>query len=134
MPLGSVFALRGDTGSGKTTVLREIHQAAGGALLPIKDIFDGFRGQHPLALEETFEQLVKDGFTGADIKRLAEDGKLLFANGKVKGRELRSATAYYLEAVREVRVNKERYAEAEAQARKQRPARPVIYRTADGVM
>ena len=60
----------------------------------------------------------------ADLKRLIEDGKLLFANDKVKGFDLRPATEYYLDAVREVRINRQRYAEAEAQARKQRPARP----------
>jgi SpoVK/Ycf46/Vps4 family AAA+-type ATPase len=72
-----------------------------------------------------------DGFTGADLKRLVEDGKLLFANDKVQGREPRPASAYYLQAILELRNNRERYAEAEAQARKQRPARPVIYRTAE---
>lgn len=72
-----------------------------------------------------------EGFTGADIKRLVEDGKILFANDKVKGRTLRPATEYFLEAIREVRASKQRYAEADAQARKQRPARPVIYRTTD---
>jgi len=73
---------------------------------------------------------VTEGFTGADLKRLIEDGKLLFANDKVKGFDLRPATEYYLDAVREVRINRQRYAEAEAQARKQRPARPLIYRIA----
>ena len=90
-------------------------------------------GLPPAIAEVDVPELVTamDGFTGADIKRLVEDGKLLFANDKVKNRDLRSATAYYLDAIREVRTNKERYAEAEAQARKQRPSRPVIYRTAD---
>jgi transitional endoplasmic reticulum ATPase len=72
-----------------------------------------------------------DGFTGADIKRLVEDAKILFANDKVKGHKLRPATEYYLDAIREVRLNKERYSEAEARARKQRPARPIIYQTGD---
>jgi len=62
-----------------------------------------------------------DGFTGADIKRLVEDGKLLFANDKVRTRALRPAMTYNQGAIREVRANKERYVEADAQARKQRP-------------
>ena len=74
---------------------------------------------------------VTEGFTGADLKGKIEDGKLLFASDKVKGSVLRPATEYYLDAIRKVRANRQRYAEAEAQRAKQRPMRPIIYRTAD---
>lgn len=57
-----------------------------------------------------------DGFTGADLKRLMEDGKALYAYDKAKQLELKPATAYFLKAVEGVRDNKERYAQAEAQA------------------
>jgi shikimate kinase len=67
------------------------------------------------------------GFTGADLKRLMEDGKNLFAHDKVRGLPLRPATEYFLRAVETVRDNKARYAEAEARARSQRPARPVYF-------
>ncbi len=73
-----------------------------------------------------------DGFTGADLKRLAEDGKLLLAYDRVRGRTLRPATEYFLLAVETLRGNKERYAEAEARARTQRPSRPIYYDVADG--
>src|SRR5207248_3180944 len=63
------------------------------------------------------------GFTGADLKRLAEDGKLLLAQDKAKGRPLRSLTDYFLDAAETVFKNKRRYAEAEARARRQRPVR-----------
>ncbi len=68
-----------------------------------------------------------DGFTGADLHRLMEDGKTLFAYDKARRQPLQSPTMYFLAAVETVRVNKERYAEAEAQARQQRPARPAFY-------
>jgi AAA+ superfamily predicted ATPase len=67
------------------------------------------------------------GFTGADLKRLVEDGKNLLAYDKVQGRQLSPVTEYFLTAVENVRANKERYAEAEARAREQRPSRPVYY-------
>lgn len=58
-----------------------------------------------------------DGFTGADLKRLVEDGKALLAYDKVRKLSVRAATDYFLDAVETVRVNKQRYAEAEARAR-----------------
>ncbi len=63
-----------------------------------------------------------EGFTGADLKRLVEDGKNLLAYDKSQGRPLRDPTDYFLAAVETVRANKERYAAAEAQARGQQAA------------
>jgi predicted AAA+ superfamily ATPase len=57
-----------------------------------------------------------DSFTGADLKRLVEDGKALLAYDKVRGLPLRAATNYFLDAIETVRLNKQRYAEAEARA------------------
>jgi transitional endoplasmic reticulum ATPase len=65
-----------------------------------------------------------EGFTGADLKRLIEDGKILLAHDLAQGRPRRPSTDYFLAAVESVRQNKERYAEAEARARTQRPQRP----------
>jgi ATP-dependent 26S proteasome regulatory subunit len=65
-----------------------------------------------------------EGFTGADLKRLVEDGKTLYAYDRAKGRPLRAPTEYFLAAVETVRANKERYAQAEVHARRQRPIRP----------
>lgn len=67
------------------------------------------------------------GFTGADLKRLAEDGKLLLAQDRAQQVPLRPATEYFLQAVETVRANKARYAEAEACARRQRPIRAPHY-------
>jgi transitional endoplasmic reticulum ATPase len=68
-----------------------------------------------------------EGLTGADLKRLVEDGKLLLAYDRSRGLALGDATDYFLRAVNTVRANKERYASAEQQARSQRPARPAYY-------
>jgi SpoVK/Ycf46/Vps4 family AAA+-type ATPase len=70
---------------------------------------------------------VTDGFTGADLQRLVTDGKALCAYDKVRGQPLRTATDYFLAATQTVRWNKERYADAEQRARKQRPQRPVYF-------
>lgn len=58
LPLGSVFDLHGNTGSGKSTVLRRLHQQLGGAFLPIQDFIDELHGQHPFAIEEAFDRLM----------------------------------------------------------------------------
>jgi hypothetical protein len=68
-----------------------------------------------------------DGATGADLKRLAEDGKNLFAADLARERPRRPLTDYFLAAVEELRRNKERYAVAEQTARRRRPERPVYY-------
>ena len=67
-----------------------------------------------------------DGMTGADLKRLLEDGKILYAYDRSRGRPTRPATGYFLDAVRTVRENKRRYAEADAHARaaRQHATRP----------
>lgn len=58
-----------------------------------------------------------EGMTGADLKRLMEDGKILYAYDRNRKSELRPVTDYFLSAVETVRTNKERYTKAEAQAR-----------------
>jgi ATP-dependent 26S proteasome regulatory subunit len=57
-----------------------------------------------------------EGFTGADLKRTVEDGKAIYAFDKAKGESLKPVTEYLLQAVEAVKENKQRYAEAEAQA------------------
>ena len=72
--------------------------------------------------------------TGADLKRLAEDGKLLLAHDRARGRGLRRPTDYFLDAVAILRANKARYAAADAGAREQRPQRPVYFDVRDGAV
>jgi ATP-dependent 26S proteasome regulatory subunit len=68
-----------------------------------------------------------DGLSGADLKRLVDDGKLLYAYDVARGGATRPATDYFVDAADVVRTNKARYAEAEARARAQRGARPSYF-------
>ena len=68
-----------------------------------------------------------EGLTGADLKRLVEDGKILYAYDRAQARPTDDATGYFLKAVDTVRANKERYAAAEAQARARHPSRPAFF-------
>jgi ATP-dependent 26S proteasome regulatory subunit len=70
-----------------------------------------------------------EGFTGADLRRLIEDGKALYAYDIARGLSLEPLDAYFNKAAEGVRANKLRYAEADAQARRQQPQRPVYYDT-----
>jgi hypothetical protein len=62
--------------------------------------------------------------TGADLKRVIEDGKILYAFDRAKGTEPAPITTYFVEALHTVRANKIRYADAEARARARTPVRP----------
>jgi ATP-dependent 26S proteasome regulatory subunit len=68
-----------------------------------------------------------EGFTGADLKRLLDDGRNLYGFDRAKNMPPRPMTDYFLEAVETVKDNKARYAEAEARSRQLRPSRPVFY-------
>ncbi|HLH53746.1 MAG TPA: ATP-binding protein [Verrucomicrobiae bacterium] len=57
-----------------------------------------------------------DGFTGADLKRLVEDAKGIYAYDKARGANLSETTAYFLRGVEAVKENKQHYQQAEAQA------------------
>ena len=61
-----------------------------------------------------------EGLTGADLKRVVEDGKALFAYDKAREVDLRPAEQYFAAAVATVRDNKRLYEEAEARARERR--------------
>jgi SpoVK/Ycf46/Vps4 family AAA+-type ATPase len=78
-----------------------------------------FTGLPPALAEADAGQVaaLTDGFTGADLKRLAEDAKALLAHDRVSGRPVRGATAYFESAMETVVANKRRYAEAEAASR-----------------
>ena len=77
---------------------------------------------------------VSDGLSGADLRRMIEDGKLLYAYDLARDLPTKPITDYVLSAMETVRANKERYAQAEARARGQmRPPRPPqFYIPADG--
>ena len=60
-----------------------------------------------------------DGLTGADLKALMEDGKMLFAFDRARQRPVKPGTDYFLAAIDTIRANKQRYADAEAKIRAQ---------------
>jgi transitional endoplasmic reticulum ATPase len=63
-----------------------------------------------------------DGLTGADLRRLMEDGKILYAYDKSKNREFKNIIAYFQQAVETIRSNKEKYLQAEEESRKKSAA------------
>ena len=64
------------------------------------------------------------GFTGADLKRTVEDGKILYALDRARQVPPARLTDYFLQSAAETRRNKERYAAAEARASAIHSARP----------
>ena len=50
------------------------------------------------------------GLTGADLKNIVEDGKLLFAHDRATGKPLRPSDEYFLEAIETVRTHRRNYA------------------------
>jgi ATP-dependent 26S proteasome regulatory subunit len=77
----------------------------------VADLPEEMRGVDLLALINATE-----GFTGADLKRMIEDSKAVYAYDKARKVEPEETTRYFLKAVEGVRENKQRFAEAEAQA------------------
>jgi transitional endoplasmic reticulum ATPase len=67
LPDGDIFVLSGDTGMGKSTVLRALHATTGGAYLSMRDFLDAMRPRHPLAMEETFERLVLNALAANEV-------------------------------------------------------------------
>jgi transitional endoplasmic reticulum ATPase len=57
-----------------------------------------------------------EGFTGADLKAMVEDGKAIYAYDRANNVEPQPTTEYFLRAVTTVQENKQHYAAAEAQA------------------
>jgi predicted AAA+ superfamily ATPase len=71
------------------------------------------------------------GFTGADLKRLAEDGRNLFAFDLALHRPTRPPLDCFLEAAATIRANKSASDEADAHGRRQRATR-VLAASPDG--
>ena len=67
LPLGHVFVLTGYPGSGKTSLLHNLHRQLGGKFLNMKHFIDAMYEHHPLALEEVFERMVQDALNSDDI-------------------------------------------------------------------
>jgi SpoVK/Ycf46/Vps4 family AAA+-type ATPase len=84
----------------------------------------------PAALQGIDIALLADAtedLTGADIKRVMEDGKLLYAYDRAQNAPTKPLTDYFLAAIETVRTNKERYAQAEERASRQNASRPAWF-------
>ncbi len=78
----------------------------------MRDVPPPFPDAHLERLADETEEL-----TGADVKRVIEDGKVLFAFDRSRKMQLKPVTEYFVRAIATVRENKKRYAEAEARIR-----------------
>ena len=85
------------------------------------------------AIDVTRLAAATDQLSGADLKRLVDDGKLLYAFDRARNEETREPIAYFLEALETVKANKVRYAQAEAAARNRNPTRPPFFNIPMGV-
>jgi transitional endoplasmic reticulum ATPase len=85
---------------------------------------DLMRSVPPPFSEADVEKLADetDELTGADVKRVTEDGKVLFAYDRSRKVPPGPITDYFLRAIATVRENKKRYAQAEARIRSRPPA------------
>jgi transitional endoplasmic reticulum ATPase len=63
---GDVVVLRGDAGSGRTTVLQTIHAQAGGVLIGMRQFMRAL-GKQPVAIEEAFLDFVMEALSGHDV-------------------------------------------------------------------
>ncbi len=63
-----------------------------------------------------------EGLTGADLKRLIEDSKILLAFDKSRKVDVQEPNVYFEKAIETIRSNKEKYEQAEAKARSKMPS------------
>lgn len=115
--------------SGRVELWLETRLPDRGARLQI--LQDLMRDLPPPFPDANLEKLAdeSDGLTGADVKRVAEDGRILLAFDRAKKLPVAPVTEYFLRAVTTVRANKKRYEEAEARIRSRPhvPENPFAY-------
>jgi transitional endoplasmic reticulum ATPase len=68
-----------------------------------------------------------EGQSGADLKRIVEEGKALYAYDLVKRKAAKDPTSYLLMAIENVNRSKQKYAEAEKRANASRSSRPTWF-------
>ena len=66
-PAAYVLVLRGDAGMGKTTVLRKVHAATGGAFRGIGEFLSELVSRTPDAVEEAFLGMLDDALAGHSV-------------------------------------------------------------------
>jgi hypothetical protein len=65
--VNTVVHLKANNGSGRTTILQKAQAVAGGVLLGIRQFMRALAAAHPLALEESFLQMIEQAFATADL-------------------------------------------------------------------
>jgi len=65
--VGSVFALEGEAGSGKTLILGEVHRACGGALLGMREFVASLQAHAPAAIEESFVRMMEQAMADHEL-------------------------------------------------------------------
>ena len=73
---GNVVVLRGAAGSGKTTILENIHETRGGVLLGARQFVGVAKSMSPAAIEESFLRMVEEAILSHDLV-LADDLQVL---------------------------------------------------------
>src|SRR5258706_3404226 len=82
---GSFVTLSGKSGLGNTTVLREIQAQTDAEYLNMKDLLDAMQDRHPMALEETIEQIVMHALQKSNIVIFDELNLVTdFVNGRCR--------------------------------------------------
>ncbi len=64
---GSVVVLRGDSGMGKTIILRKAHARLGGAFLGVRQFLRTLEARQPAAIEEAFLAMLEEAIAGHDL-------------------------------------------------------------------
>lgn len=73
-----------------------------------------------------------DGLTGADLKRLIEDTKILVAYDKSRKLNIQNSSIYFDKAIETIRSNKEKYEQAQTRARNKVPSMTSAFAAAMG--
>jgi transitional endoplasmic reticulum ATPase len=65
--VGGILVLRGEPGSGRTTILEMIHAAKGGVLIGAREFLGALMSRDPGALEEAFLRMIEDALYAHDL-------------------------------------------------------------------
>ena len=66
LPLFPVLGVAGQTGTGKSTILRRLHEQSGGEWISMRELLTAFRARHPLAMEEALHEVVESALKTND--------------------------------------------------------------------
>src|SRR5258708_38324920 len=64
---GGVLVLQGESGMGKTTVLRKAHASLGGAFVGVRQFISTLAAGQPVAIEEAFLAVIEEAVATHDL-------------------------------------------------------------------